>query len=289
MNSAIPLDDQIKAINDEGFKKEIGKALGSDINIGFAGAVGKTFDGVIKALTSGSMVQKAQTLINFAENFLAPGLKDKVGLVLDRVKENLKAAGLTDTFRLDDRIAAANAPKAKANKAINASPEFNADFKALSTTNAGVDLQRQGGLGANGKPVNPLLNKNPANSSENTHLGGEMDTKAPQIPVELLSEPQLDFLSQQAKPNVDLTIFNAVMLAAVPPPLDREGEPAMVDGGTIRQLARQGAPLPGAKPPAGESDARWLWGLALGLLMLETVVRRRGAVKREAEAHADAA
>jgi hypothetical protein len=211
--AAAPIDDQLRAIDDEGFKTAIGKALGSNINIGFAGAVGKTFDDVIRALTSGSMVQKAMTLINFAENFLTAPVVADTKLVMDRIKENLASIKDTDgDFQLDARLTAARAPKAKSYKVLAASPDFRKDFQKNSDENANVDVEkRQGGLDAQGKPRNPLLNRNKDVSSENTFLGGEMDSKTPQQPVELLTEPQLDFLSQQAEPKVDLTPFNAVM------------------------------------------------------------------------------
>jgi len=67
--------------------------------------------------------------------------------------------------------------------------------------NKDVDKQRE----AEGGPLQNTSKK----SSDNTRLGGDMDTKLPQQPVENLTEPQLDFLSQQGKPAVDLTPFNS--------------------------------------------------------------------------------
>jgi len=60
----------------------------------------------------------------------------------------------------------------------------------------------------------------------------------------------------------------------------------------LARWRREPAPVtPSAIPLADESDLRWLWALALVLLLAETRVRRpvRRSLGERGEAHADAA
>lgn len=200
--SAADLDREIESLSMDA-KSAIGKKLGTPINIGFAGAVGNTFRAVIEALTSGSLVQKCQTLINFAEKVMTGELMKGAGPVFERAKANLAAVKATDpNFDLDARLEAAKGKDPKAQyKLLCSAPQFLAKLEQIKKVeNKDVDKQREAEGG-------PLLNKS-KKSSDNTHLGGDMDTKLPQQPVENLTEPQLDFLSQQGKPSVDLTPYN---------------------------------------------------------------------------------
>jgi hypothetical protein len=95
-------------------------------------------------------------------------------------------------------------------------------------------------------------------------------------------------------------VIRAVLIAAAPAVIDPEAETTSMDEATLRRMVRHRTPIASARPPADESDARWLWGLALGLIVAEGVVRRRSASVRDGEAlpsallatggkHADAA
>jgi hypothetical protein len=203
---------------DPKWKKAIGEKLGTNINVGFAGAVSKEFDAVINALTSGSMVQKAQTLINFAENFLTKAMMGpESALIMKRVRENIEATqkeAAEEAARLghepppDFQLAKReeNAGKMKPVKGLMSQPEFLDKMDALKQQNKGVDDQRQQVemVDAQAVPRRPLDNKSKV-SSDNTHLGGDMDSKTPQQPVELLNEAQLNFLANQGQPKVDFT------------------------------------------------------------------------------------
>src|SRR5690349_314864 len=113
-------------------------------------------------------------------------------------------------FRLDDRRANAANPKLGAKKGILSSPEFLNDLNSTKQANKGNDAKpaqdgkaavaaklgvdderQQSTINEQGKRVpNPAakLDNESGFSSENTVLGGDMDSKAPQLPVELLEE-----------------------------------------------------------------------------------------------------
>jgi len=83
-------------------------------------------------------------------------------------------------------------------------------------------------------------------------------------------------------------VIRAVLVAASPSVIDPEAETASIDDATLSRMVRPRTPVTSARPPSGESDGRWLWGLALALLVVEAVVRRRAepARRREVRAHA---
>ncbi|HEY2431432.1 MAG TPA: BatA domain-containing protein [Vicinamibacterales bacterium] len=82
-------------------------------------------------------------------------------------------------------------------------------------------------------------------------------------------------------------IVRAVVEAAQPVFVDREQELAAIDDVTLAAWQRVSVPHGVATPPEAD-DGRWLWLIALALLVGEAVVRRRGAEAMR-EAHADAA
>jgi hypothetical protein len=93
-------------------------------------------------------------------------------------------------------------------------------------------------------------------------------------------------------------VIRAALLAASPATIDREAETASVDERVLARWRRAPAPDTGATPPADDNDGRWLWALALVLLIVESAVRRGHAAARAPEArslrasgdtHADAA
>jgi hypothetical protein len=79
----------------------------------------------------------------------------------------------------------------------------------------------------------------------------------------------------------------AVVAAASDPVADRELEPRALDDGVLSAWRRAPSATAAGVPP-DQSDGRWLWALALALLAVETVVRRRRS-ESAAEVHADAA
>jgi hypothetical protein len=78
-------------------------------------------------------------------------------------------------------------------------------------------------------------------------------------------------------------VIRAVLLAAAPAVADPEAETAALDDATLAQWRREPAPAGTVGPSPDESDGRWAWALALGLLFVEGRVRRRSAasVRRE--------
>ena len=95
-------------------------------------------------------------------------------------------------------------------------------------------------------------------------------------------------------------VMRAVLLAAAPGMIDPEGETVAIDDGVLARFRRDPAPVTVAPPPPDASDGRWLWAVALALLGIESLVRRRSGRLPELEApistprakestHADAA
>jgi hypothetical protein len=84
-------------------------------------------------------------------------------------------------------------------------------------------------------------------------------------------------------------VIRAALVASAPVLVDREAETAAVDDAVLTRWRRTPAPIASALPRSDESDGRWFWALALALLIVEALVRQRGAVARDREVHADAA
>jgi hypothetical protein len=83
-------------------------------------------------------------------------------------------------------------------------------------------------------------------------------------------------------------LVRAVLVASAPPVADREMETRSVGDNELARWQREPVPSVGAVPP-DVSDGRVLWALALLLLAVEWIVRRRMAPRGVAEVHADAA
>jgi Aerotolerance regulator N-terminal len=84
-------------------------------------------------------------------------------------------------------------------------------------------------------------------------------------------------------------VIRAAVVAAAPVLIDPEAETAAIDDAVLSRWRRTPAPIASGLPRSDESDGRWFWALALALLIVETLVRQRGAVARDREVHADAA
>ncbi len=193
------VDKELAKLSDAA-KSVVAKKLGTDINVGFAGAVGKSFGAIIEALTTGSLVQKAQTLINFSEQYMANAVLAGSVHALARMKANIATLEQTDPgFQLDKRLKDAAGKDTKtAYKILCSSPQFVQKMDLIKTQNKDNDAKREseGHINNQGKGE--------------AFLFGDMDTKTPQQPVENLDEAQLDFLSQQGQPKVDLKQFSAI-------------------------------------------------------------------------------
>ena len=53
-------------------------------------------------------------------------------------------------------------------------------------------------------------------------------------------------------------------------------EPRRIGPSVLAAWSRSNGGVPADAAPANEGDARWLWGAALALLGIESLVRRRG-------------
>lgn len=83
-------------------------------------------------------------------------------------------------------------------------------------------------------------------------------------------------------------VIRAVLLSSGAVVADRERETGAVDEATLSAWRR--APRPsGTGVPPDASDGRWLWALALVLILVEGVIRHRGTPAVAQEVHADAA
>jgi aerotolerance regulator-like protein len=82
-------------------------------------------------------------------------------------------------------------------------------------------------------------------------------------------------------------LVRAILQAASPRFADRELEREALDDASLARWQRAPVRQPGMVPPDAE-DGRWLWGLALALLIVEEGLRRRAARPVE-ETHARAA
>ena len=207
-------------------KDEIGKAIGTDVNIGFAGVVGKNFDDIMKILDSGSLVQRAQALMGFTDGYLVPGLLSGSGAIFQRAKANLAIVQpeldlmklLEDAKKLND--------KKKARALLLTSPEFRMKIAQYEGEAAQHDAER---VAENGGPLNT-----------DAVLKG-MDTKIPEQPIEVCTEQQLDFVAGQAKAK-DYPTFN---LADYQLKRGKEANAAYLIGAGIRTT----------KPKGGAVDA----------------------------------
>lgn len=84
-------------------------------------------------------------------------------------------------------------------------------------------------------------------------------------------------------------VVRAALLAAAPRVFDPEAERTAIEESVLSRWRRDAAPVASTAPGSDESDGRWLWALALALLLVEGIVRRREAAIQEREVHADAA
>jgi hypothetical protein len=84
-------------------------------------------------------------------------------------------------------------------------------------------------------------------------------------------------------------VIRAAVLSAAPPLVDAEADPSSIDDRTLARMGRRSTPIAAPRPTSDESDGRWLWGFALGLLLAEGSIRRRMAAGRAKEVHASAA
>lgn len=160
-------------------KARIGQKIGAPINMGFAGTVGTSFAAIIQALEQGSLVQKAQGLIGFTDGYLVPGLLSGSGAVFDQAKANLQ--NVQPQLDLAKLVAEAKTmDKKKARAHLLTSPVFREKLGAAGASSAGANAQR---TQQNGAPL-----------AADATLNG-MDTKMAAVPVEILSETQLDFLA----------------------------------------------------------------------------------------------
>jgi hypothetical protein len=77
-------------------------------------------------------------------------------------------------------------------------------------------------------------------------------------------------------------VVRAMLMAAFPMTVDREREVTFVDDGTLAAWRRPSLPTATPAPPDA-NDGRWLWGLALALVVCEEASRRRRDAIRTAE------
>jgi hypothetical protein len=83
-------------------------------------------------------------------------------------------------------------------------------------------------------------------------------------------------------------IVRAVIVAGSPRVADPERETIAIDDATLAGWRRPSAARPGTVPP-DVSDGRWLWGMALALVLIEGMVRNRRASRAVEEVGAHAA
>jgi Aerotolerance regulator N-terminal len=82
-------------------------------------------------------------------------------------------------------------------------------------------------------------------------------------------------------------LIRAALLAAAPAVADTEAETAAIDDAVLAQWQRAPTPIARALPRLDQSDGRWLWTLVAGLLLVETLLGRRGtAVQQEVSSSA---
>jgi hypothetical protein len=100
----------------------------------------------------------------------------------------------------------------------------------------------------------------------------------------------VEALIPASSPAAPVVIRSAILAIRPPWIADTEAEVATLSDEELAQWRRTAAPVgPHPNPGADDSDARWLWMLALALLGLETVMRRTRVRVAGREVHADAA
>jgi hypothetical protein len=189
------IDAALKSIPAK-LKADIGKAIGTPIDVGFAGVVGKSFEAIIEALTSGSLVQKAQGLIGFTDGYLIPKLMDGTGEVFKIAQAHLKE--VEPKLNLLELIEKAKGKSLKEQKAILlTSTEFQGLIKQYEEEGKALTAKRAEAKKKETGDPNADLNDDAKTKG--------MDTKMAQQPIENLSEDELDFLAQSGQPKVDLS------------------------------------------------------------------------------------
>lgn len=226
--NAKTVDDKLRELvaAEPQFGVELGKKLGTAINVGFAGAVGKEFDSVLAALTNGSMVQKCQTLNAFAENWMSAAVKANDPGVMARIRANIETTQREMAEQAKKQGTAAPADFNLAGRLENMK-EFGA-FKGLAASPGFQDTmfgkkneegKREGGLKKDNAGVD--AERAQAGKLDGKGLGGDMDTKMAQQPVERLEEHELDFLASQGSPTVD---FSEATKEKIPDDKDRKAK-----------------------------------------------------------------
>ena len=80
--------------------------------------------------------------------------------------------------------------------------------------------------------------------------------------------------------------LRSLLSAIVPPPNWREREVERLSASPLAEWTHEAKPSAARWSPQPPGDARWLWGLALLLLLIEGFARRAYPVAREEQAHA---
>jgi Aerotolerance regulator N-terminal len=80
--------------------------------------------------------------------------------------------------------------------------------------------------------------------------------------------------------------LRSVLSAIVPPPNWREREVERLSASQLAEWTRETKPSAAQWKPQSPGDARWLWGLALVLLLIEGFARRAYPAARDEQAHA---
>ena len=108
----------------------------------------------------------------------------------------------------------------------------------------------------------------------------------PLVLVAAANKDLVAYVSTAPSDLVAAAALRSLLSAIVPPPNWREREVERLSASQLAEWTRAAKPSAARSTPQPPGDARWLWGLALLLLLIEGFARRAYPTAREEQAHA---
>lgn len=108
----------------------------------------------------------------------------------------------------------------------------------------------------------------------------------PLVLVAAANQDLVGYVSVAPSELVAAAALRSLLFAVVPPPNWRDREVERLSAPQLAEWTREAKPSAARWRRQPPGDARWLWGLALVLLLIESFVRRADPAAREEQAHA---
>jgi Aerotolerance regulator N-terminal len=108
----------------------------------------------------------------------------------------------------------------------------------------------------------------------------------PVVLVAAANQDVVAYVSAAPSELVAAAALRSLLSAIAAPPSWRESEIVRLSASRLAEWTREPKPSPSRWTPQSRGDGRWLWGLALLLLLIEGFARRAYPAAREEQAHA---